>query len=216
MRTYFFRPLAIVAVLAASATVHAQQVAPANRAPAASGMQFVVNLALTGGGDTIEQVEFENGHTRNVHAGGLVQVGGGIYWQAADMPIATQLTLNYHMDNISASNGTKRFDRIPLEATVFYTGLPNWRFGGGVRAALSPKYKSEVDDETDYSVKFKDTVGGIVEVGYAMQANLWLNLRYVAEKYEPSSVTYGGRSAPVVGAEKVDGSHVSLGVSYQF
>lgn len=179
------------------------------------GLHVVLSAGLTTGGDTILTAYYDDGDSTNVKAGALVHFGGGVLWQAPDLPLATSLTINYHADNASARNGEAKFSRIPIEAIAYYTGVPRWRFGAGVRVVQSPEAKYDVG-ATKETLKFDNASGALVEVGYALAPDAWLNLRYVSEKYQPSSFRSGGQTYDLRNADAIDGSHFGLNLLVQF
>lgn len=197
--------IAVLALVAASAHA-ADPMASGSNNP---GFHPVLGMDLTFGGDTISTQSYTDGSSSSTRAGGVVQLGGGVAWNSADMPISAQFTINYHVDNKSASNGTIKFERFPIEGLVFYTGVPNWRFGGGVRFVQSPKFS---DSYLGNSADFKNAIGGVVEAGYSFGPGSWVTLRYVSEKYEQT--TYNGTS--LNGSNKIDGSHFGVGYQYEF
>ena len=180
------------------------------------GLHPVLNAGLTFGGDTIATTYYSNGSSQDIKAGGLIQLGGGVLWQAIDFPLATQFTVNYHVDDTSASNGNATFDRVPIELTFFYTGVDKWRFGAGARFVQSPKYKSHIDNVSDKQLNFKNTTGALVEAGYGFTPHMWVSLRYVSERYQPTTYTENGVTTDVSGTRSYDGSHVGLTFTYAF
>jgi hypothetical protein len=180
------------------------------------GFHPLVNVGITGGGDTIATTQYSNDTSQDIKAGGLFQFGGGVLWQATDIPLATQFTVNYHVDDTTASNGSATFDRVPIELTLFYTGVDKWRFGGGVRFVQSPKYRGHIDGVSDQAINFKNTTGALVEIGYGFTPHMWLNLRFVSESYQPTTYTENGVTTDVSGAQSFDGSHVGLNFVYAF
>lgn len=201
------RSLAIVALSSLALSAHADE--------AGAGVHFTLSAGLTGGGDKVATIQYTNGDSTSLHAGGLVQFGAGALWQFK-APVALLLSANYQVDDANGSNGNATFDRIPLEALLYYTGEKRWRFGGGVRFVQSPKYTGHIDGQSDDTIEFKDTVGAVAEVGYALSDHAWVNLRLVSEKYKPSSVTTGGTTYTSGNFDSVDGSHVGINFLYQF
>lgn len=181
-----------------------------------AGLHFILTGGLTAGGDTMVRLNYTDGTSENVKAGRLLQVGGGVLWQAATMPVAASFTVNYHIDNASAKNGKGQFERTPLEALLYYTGVEKWRFGAGLRAVQSAKatYKVDGDEET---LRFKDTTGAIIEAGYGITPKAWINVRYVSEKYKASTYTaINGQTYRISDSVKYDGSHIGVNFLYQF
>ncbi len=160
------------------------------------GAHFILSGGLSYGGDTLTTAVYTNGDTQDIKAGSLVQLGMGGYWQMQDSPVAMQLTANYHIDGASGKNGSIKFTRYPIEGLVYYTGFERLHLGGGVRYVLSPSYNYDVG--SSYSVSFKDTVGLVGEIGYALTPLLWMNFRVVSEQYKTSSATYSGNHAGLI------------------
>ncbi len=179
------------------------------------GAHFILNGGLTAGGDQVATVHYTNGHSVNLHAGGLLQIGAGMLWQF-DAPVALALTANYQVDSANGRNGDATFDRTPLELLAYYTGTPKWRFGGGVRFVQSPKYVGHVDGYADDTIDFDNSTGAVAEIGYGFNQHMWLNFRYVSEKYQPNRVSSGGVSSSGSNFASVNGSHAGINFTYQF
>ena len=204
------RRIAAVALTFAASSAFAQNTG--------SNTHFVVVAGLTGGGDTIATANFTNGDSENINAGALLQFGAGLIWEVPNSPVAIQVTANFHVsDSSSADNGSLKFSRFPLEAIAYYTDVPQWRFGVGMRATQSPVYKGRVKGSPSESLDFKDAVGTILEAGYSFSPRAWVNVRYVSEKFQPTTYTLGGSSVNFTSdAKKVDGSHFGVSFLYQF
>ncbi|CAN5904912.1 hypothetical protein BH11PSE12_BH11PSE12_34430 [soil metagenome] len=188
----------------------------AQAAELSNGLHFVLNAGITGGGDTLATVNYVGGSSQNIKAGNLFQLGGGVLWHASTMPLETQITLNYHIDDTSATNGSVKFERVPLEVAAFYTGVQKWRFGGGVRYVTAPKYTSQINGGANETVDFKNSIGALVEAGYGFTPHAWLNVRYVAEKYQPKTYTRNGVATDVSGTRSFSGNHVGINFLYAF
>ncbi|WP_420474897.1 outer membrane beta-barrel protein [Noviherbaspirillum sp. ST9] len=209
MKKYNWHAAAAAALLLCATSSQAQE--------AASTLRFVATAGLTGGGDTIATAQFTNGSSENIKSGGLVEFGAGLIWEMPSLPIAVQGTVKYHVDDTSAArNGKIDFDRVPIEALVYYTGVKQWRFGAGVRMVTSAEYKARVDGQPGESVRFKDATGLVLETGYAIAPRTWLNVRYVSEKYKPDTYSRGAFTADVSGAEAYSGNHVGINLLYIF
>jgi hypothetical protein len=173
--------------------------------------RFALDLGLTGGGDKLATVTFNDGSTESVRAGGLLQIGAGFLWQPGWGPVALQTTMNYHVDDVSARNGSLTFSRYPLEVIGYITAVPNWRFGAGPRFVFSPKLESDFPGFNS-TIKFEDTIGGVFEVGYRPIGQLWVNLRFTAEKYKVKSIS----GANVVDGSEVSGNSLGVNLVYAF
>jgi hypothetical protein len=180
-----------------------------------SEFHFLLSGGLTAGGDNMATVQYTNGDKASLHAGGLVNFGLGVLWQSGDMPVAVSGTVNYQVDRANGSNGDVRFSRVPVEILAYYTGVEKWRMGGGVRRIGSPKFTYDVSS-TKWSTSFDASTGIVLEAGYNVSENGWLNFRLVSERFKPKSYTSGSVTVPLSGAEKVDGSHFGINFLYQF
>ncbi|QDQ26886.1 porin family protein [Chitinimonas arctica] len=201
MNKLMIRPLFLGTLLAAAVGVQAEGSVPH------PSLRFMMTAGITGGGDKIDEIQFKNGGSTNVTGGGRASIGAGVQWQPEDTPVIVQATVNYHFSGVFADNGSANFSRIPVELMAFYKLNDQWRVGGGVRYVFAPSYSYDVDGDYNYDVDFKNTVGGVVEVGYAFTPNVVVGLRYVKEEYELKNFK---------SSKKFDGSHVGLTGSYIF
>ncbi|MDK2122498.1 hypothetical protein [Parachitinimonas caeni] len=177
-------------------------------------VRFVMQTGLTYGGDQLAEAQYTNGGSTETRAGSLVQLGAGVVYQPTSMPLALQLTMNYHIDNSVASNGDMSFKRIPIEATLFYTGVEKWRFGLGARYVRSPSFSLDYRGTVD--IDYEDTVGLLLEAGYKVSDNWWLSGRFVSEKFKPKMYKRDGREQRVQDAKEIDGTHGGLFVTGAF
>lgn len=176
---------------AASAQVQGVQVRP------------LLGVGLTFGGDNLATVEYTNGNTETLHAGGLVHLIAGVDLQFTPM-VSAQLNVGYHVDNTSGSNGDLRFDRVPVELLGHFAVSDRFRLGVGARFISSAKLSgSGVLGGT--AAEFGSTTGSVVEGEYFPLRSLGIKARYVSEKYKSSGVS-----------GEIDGSHVGVYASYYF
>lgn len=162
------------------------------------GARGILGIGLTSGGDTLASVQFTNGDTQDIKAGGLVHLYGGVELRVS--PVVTmQATVGYQVDDTgSNSNGALRFSRYPLEVLAHYQINNNVRIGGGARFVNNAKLTGS-GVLTGINVDFDSTTGAVVEGEYLVTPSIGLKLRAVRETYKPSG---GGPSA--------DGSHVGF------
>ena len=168
----------------------------------------LVGIALTGGGDKLASVEFTNGDSRSVTAGGLVQLSGGVEYHERGAPWGVQATIGYHFDNTSARNGDQRFDRFPIELIALYNVAPKFRLGVGARYAAGAKLHTDGAGTVDNGngggdFNFKSQIGGILMGEWLITPSMGVQLRYVHETYKFNGVS-------------IDGSHGGLGFNYYF
>ncbi len=162
----------------------------------------VVSMGFTFGGDELVNATYQNGDTKKINAGGLINFKGGVEFPVAQ-DWTVQTTIGYHFDKVNASNGSITFQRFPLEGIAFYQFAPQFRAGAGLRAALSPKLSGSGVagglGSNDYSTK----LGFVVEGEYLFSQHFGLSVRGVSEKYG-------------VGNQTINGSHGGFGLNYYF
>lgn len=174
----------------------------AGLAQAHDQMQTVFSVGLTGGGETLITVPFQDGSSQKISSGGQVHLYGGL--RLPVMPrFAVQATVGYHVDNVSASNGSVRFSRFPIELLGQFDVAPQIRLNGGVRFATGAKVTSSgVASGLDTS--FSASTGLVLEGEYLFSDSISGALRYVNETYKaPTGV-------------KIDGGHVGGYVKLMF
>jgi hypothetical protein len=185
------------------------------------GFHALINGGLTFGGDTLVTVTVTTVNTNNsadvdINAGRLLQYGVGGLYQFEAIPVALKATVNYQSDWAQGINGLFDFSRVPVEFLAYYTGKKRYRFGGGVRLVNSPKLVETVDGISD-RLLFDNTTGVVAEMGYQVSRELWVNLRYVSEKYQPSKyVATDGTVFDVSAMQPYKGSHLGLILSCEF
>ncbi|WEF32719.1 outer membrane beta-barrel protein [Pseudoduganella chitinolytica] len=192
MKKFAFAFASLLAVTAAQA----QQ-------SAASPVRFMVGAGLSVGGDNLATVEFTDGHSEDLKAGGLLYLTAGADYRISEA-FSLQGTINYHVNNSTGDNGDVRFQRFPVELIGYYHINPQWRVGAGVRYTNKPKISSSgVLDGMDF--EFDNTTSGLVEAEYFYSANFGVKVRYVHETYKKSG--YRG---------DVSGKHVGVSAAYYF
>lgn len=198
---------ASVALLAASGAFAQSPQSPYGAQP--RNFYFGLLTGLTFGGESVATVDYTNGERRQVKAGELVHLGVGVVWEPQELPLALQATVGYHFGGAYASNGDVKFTRVPYEFIGYFTGIPNWRLGGGVRIINSPKLTDDVNGNT---IDFKKTNGTVLEAGYRMGRVGWLNLRYIDEDYEADRFN----GTPVIATGKYAGQSVGINFVFTF
>jgi hypothetical protein len=195
-----FAALAVTTLALGDGTALAQQ-------PRA--LKLALQAGVTAGGDRLATLYFTNGEEQDIRAGNLLQFGGGLAWEPLDLPITITATANYHIDDSTASNSDTRFRRYPVELLAYYTGVPNFRFGAGLRIVTSPEFKA--DFGAVRSVKFDNATGAVAEIGYRVAPAIWFTGRLVTEKYTVKSINGVAATGP-----DTDGDHLGLFVQFQF
>lgn len=199
------KAVVLSALLGALSIGHAQ-VAP-NANP--SGITPFVGIGITFGGDQIgRDIQYTNGSSSALHAGGLVDLRAGLEYQAIESPLSFQLSVGYHVDTSlgNGDGGSASFSRIPVELLAHYRLNDTWRLGGGLRKATGAKTESS-GNGSGYVVaqKYTSTAGLVLEAEAFINPRFGVKLRAVSEKYKPE----------LGNQQEVDGSHLGvIGVYY--
>ncbi len=155
----------------------------ADEAPAPTReTSFNLSIGLTTGGDTLADLEFEDGDSESVKAGGLAYFGAGVNIPVKES-FSVQLNAAYHFDTASASNADLTFSRLSLEAITFYHFNDKVRLGLGVFQPVSASLELDGDLGED-SVDFDADLGVLIELGVRSFGNSWWGLRYADVNYQ--------------------------------
>lgn len=167
----------------------------------------LIGMGFTFGGDTIATVNYTDGDSAKVHAGGLFAFNGGLELQFTPL-VSAQAMISYHVDRANASNGSVRFERTPFEVLGHFRLNDVFRLGGGARYTSGAKTRAS-GDATGFvpNEDFKPSWGTVVEGEFFATRSLGIKLRYVSEKFK--SKTYPFLS-------DVDGSHGGVYGIYYF
>lgn len=201
-----------------SAPVSAQQVEDGLR------LRPLLGIGFSWGGDTITPVTITpQGSTiqyeEKVKAGSGIDLRAGVELGFARSPYSVQLAVAFQSDGVTGvDNDSLEFRRIPVEAVLHWRATDRFRVGFGVRKALYSTFRtndatcSEIDEELRYlcggRVKYKGSVGAIVEAEYMLTPQWGVRARYVAERYKVDKVDEDYVFVP--SKEKIRGDHFGL------
>ncbi|MFT3929493.1 MAG: outer membrane beta-barrel protein [Spongiibacteraceae bacterium] len=168
------------------------------------GGRFMLTGGFTAGGDKVATIEFEDGDTADVRAGGEFLLGAGVDYRFSPN-WELQLTLNYQVDREKADNGDASFHRMPIDLLGFYSQGPH-RFGGGLTYHMNSEFETDFDDfDENSSVDFDDALGLVLEYDYFVSEALSLGVRYTDIEYKVTG-----------SSQKIDGSYVGLMMNIYF
>ena len=165
--------------------------------------KFVLGAGLTGGGSTLATVQYTNGSSQNISAGGLLMLYGGFETKVGTL-VTLQATAGYHIDDTNASNGRVRFSRYPIDLLAYVPVNDQLRFGAGAQFVSNARLKgSGVASGVDQ--KYDSTVGFVIEGEYRFSPAYGLKLRGVSEKFKESNT-----------GNSVSGNHAGLLFNFYF
>ncbi len=163
----------------------------------------LLSFGLTGGGETLYKVRYTDGDTASIRSGGLVSFLGGAEFRLGQN-FGLQATVGYHVDDVSAKNGSLRFARYPVSLTALYNLTNQVRLGVGVEHVSNAKVRGS-GVVGGASEDFKSSTGLALEGEYLFTPKMGLKLRAVQHKYE--SKRYH---------DEVDGNYLGVFGSYYF
>jgi hypothetical protein len=173
-----------------------------------TGFHALAGGGFTFGGEKLVTVTFDNGDTADVRSGGLITVYTGVEYRFSDS-FSLQSTIGYHIDRVSAENGSVRFTRYPVELLGHVNVARSVRIGGGLRKALNPKISGS-GFASGTNTEFDSSLGGVVEVEYLITRDVGVKVRGVFERYKPKNANFFGDRP------EVDGNHVGILGTYYF
>lgn len=173
-------------------------------------VKALVEMGLSFGGDTVGELEYENGDEAEVTSGGGFFIGGGIDMAVRNEAYGFLLTASYHGDSATASNADVTFDRFVINAMPYYQVKDNVSFAAGLSFHSGVEY--EVDYHGTSTVEFDSAVGMVAEIRYHSSEQLVFSGRATLVEYEPSSVN----GLDVSATDTVSGNNIGLFMSYSF
>ncbi|GGC16513.1 outer membrane beta-barrel protein [Pseudoduganella buxea] len=184
-------------LLATMVAAHAQ-----TPATAAAPVRFLAGAGFSGGGDELATASYTNGDSQDIRAGkGLYLTAGAEY--RVSPQVSVQATVNFHIDDTNADNGSIRFRRFPVEVLGYYHINTQWRVGGGVRYINGAKLTSS-GAAAGLDTKFDNSTGAVLEAEYFWTPNFGMKMRYVNETFKAR------------GYEDAKGNHVGISGNYYF
>lgn len=165
--------------------------------------RIVLGLGATGGGDRLATARYNYSDDRNVRAGELLQIHGGIDWRVAPR-VTMQAVVGFHTDGVDAWNGSVYFTRYPLELLAHYAVAPGWRIGGGLRYVINPRLDGD-GAARDIRVDYDNAFGPVIEAEFFPIQWLGLKLRGAFEQYKARD-----------GSGSKSGNHVGFFATFYF
>lgn len=193
------RIVLVIGALFAVGVAQAQQMAPA---PNNTPMHFLAGIGVSAGGDDLATAKYTNGNSVDIKAGNGVYFTAGVNYRFTPQ-FSLQGTVNFHVDDTNANNGSIKFQRFPAELLAYYHFSEQWRVGAGVRYVSGAKLSSS-GVVSGININFDNTTSGVIEGEYFWNPKMGMKLRYVNEKYNAA------------GYREVKANHVGISGNYYF
>lgn len=145
-------------------------------------LNYLLTFGHSFGGATLLKLNYTDGTTQNLKAGGGNYFAVGAQVQMVRYPVDFSLTVGEHVDKDHAVDAEIRYTRVPLEAIGYARLDRRWRAGLGLRYLIKDQLSANVRG-TDYgTIKFQNSTGLIVDTDYWFNNNFGLGLRYVKDR----------------------------------
>lgn len=172
----------VFALAALFATMGMAQAQSTPAAPERAPLRFLAGLGVSAGGDDLATASYTNGSSQDIKAGGGVYFTTGMDYRLSP-EFSVQGTINFHVDDTNAKNGSIKFQRFPVEVLGYYHATPQFRIGGGLRYTMSPKLSSS-GAAAGLNIGFDNTTSSVVEGEYFFSPNFGMKVRYVNETFK--------------------------------
>lgn len=165
-------------------------------------LSFLVGAGLSVGGDNLATAEYTNGDSTDIKAGSGLYLTAGVNYRFHPQ-FSMQASVNFHVDDTNAKNGSIKFQRFPIEFLGYYHVNEQWRVGGGVRYVSGAKLSSS-GVASGLDLEFDNTTSGVVEAEYMYSPRLGIKMRYVNETFKAARI------------KDVKANHVGVSANFYF
>ena len=144
-----------------------------------SPVRFLIGAALEFGGESVAEIEFEDGETQDVNAGqgGSIGVGAEVQFPSIDF-LMFQGTIGIKYVTTQADNAHIRLTRFPIELTANWLITDDIKIGAGIAAHTNINFKA---DGIGPDASFDNAVGPLIEASYAGFGLRFTSMTYTDE-----------------------------------
>jgi hypothetical protein len=169
-------------------------------------VQGILRSGLDFGGEKIVTVPTTDGN-KSLNSNQGLYLGGGVAILDEDRNFELDVTLAFKFALIHGTDFDVTWTRLPLDVLAFYR-FEHVRLGGGLTYVINPRVEgSEAASTVD--TKFKNALGGVVQVDWLITRNIATGLRYTFVKYEVESAA-NPAFVPANGRAKANGVGVTF------
>ncbi|MDC2889383.1 hypothetical protein [Psychrosphaera algicola] len=165
------------------------------------------------GGDDMGTLEYDDGSTSDVSAGGGFTMGGGVDIGinsesfGFSKPIGVKLSGAYKFDSATADNADITFDRFEFTILPYVQLNEKVTLGAGVSFHTGVELSSEMDGSSSESYEFDGATAFVAELGFKQNEQLSWGFRFTSVEY--SLANYSG-------VEATSGSNFGGFMTYSF
>lgn len=156
-----------------------------------STVRLLISAALELGGESVAEIQFQDGDTQDVNAGqgGSIAVGIEVQPPSLDF-LLFQGTIGIKYVTTEAENAHIRLTRFPIELTANFLITKDIKVGAGLSAHTNINFKA---DGVGPDNSFDNAVGPLFEASYAGFGLRYTQMTYTDEfgfDYDASSVGF--------------------------
>lgn len=172
------------------------------------------------GGDDMGTLEYDDGSSSDVSAGGGFTMGGGFDFiidaekTGFSKDLGVQLTGAYKFDSATAENADITMDRFEFTVLPYVAVNDKVTVGAGISFHTGVELSTEMDGAGSDSIEFDAATAFVGEIGIQHSAQLKWGIRFTSVEYTPASLN--GRDISDVGLDKVGGNNFGGFVSFYF
>jgi hypothetical protein len=164
----------------------------------AGDIKWLIRAGIDSGGDDLVSVVYDDSTTDEIKAGELSHIATGI--EFSTMPsvnpcLRTEINIGWKFDSITASNGSIKWGRYPLEILQFIK-LENCYVGAGLTYHINPTLEGS-DFAEDLNADFDNALGYLLEAGYGITEGWSLGCRFTFIDYSVNNVDVSGNSVGI-------------------
>ena len=182
-------------------------VATAGAAEAQGRVRGMVRLGGDFGGDRMMELEYTDGSSPDVTAGGGILFSGGAAMQLLGTPrqaLDFEASVGVKYRTIpEATNQSLTWMRFPVEGLLMYRSPVGLRAGAGMSMHLGNVLEAD-GAAANGRIEFKSTPGYVMQTGYG-RGHWTVDVRYTLMKYEVAGF-----------ADKVNANSIGAGLGWSF
>ncbi len=160
---------------------------------------FVGEVGIHFGGDTMVTVNNTDGSTDSLKAGEELSLSAGVTFAISDA-MDFIMTFGIKKEVVFPDDGAISFTRYPLNLLLLARS-GNWHYGGGLTVHMNPIYKVDTDTQKE-TVDFKNAPGALLDIRYTVFDGVFVAGRYTYIEYEvendPAGTTFDGSSIGIL------------------
>lgn len=154
----------------------------------------IVVFGYAFGGDDMGELEYEDGSSSSVSAGGGFTIGGGFDFDIDtsalefDKKIGVQLTGAYKFDSATADNADITMDRFEFTVLPYVAINEKVSLGAGVSFHTGVEFSAEMDGSSSDSLEYDAATAFVAQLLYKQSEQFQWGARFTSVSYTPSSI----------------------------